>query len=137
MKKMKAGATFEEAAAEEGVNLVKSKGILMSISGAASKIAETIATKAKSIADKGETGGMLAKAASYIAAQAAAWPMLLVTLLIVAAIASLVAIIVLVVAAFKAFAASTPEAKLKAAQEESARLSEELNKAREASDALK
>ena len=137
MQKMKTGLTFEQAAAEEGLNLVKSKGILMAIGGTASKLTEAISTKAKTIADKAETGGMLAKAASYIAAQAAAFPLLAVTLLIVAAIAALVAVVLLVVAAFKAWQASTPEAKLAAAKEESARLAEELNKAKEASDALK
>jgi hypothetical protein len=64
-------------------------------------------------------------------------PIAAITLVIVAAIAALVLIVWGLVAAFKAIKNSTPEAKLKAAKEESTRLGEELKKAREESDKLK
>ena len=106
VSKMKAGASFEEAAAEAGVTLVKSKGIVASIANTAAKLGEAISTKMKTVADKGETAGIWAKVAAYIAEQAAAWPVLVVTLLIVAAIAALAAIVVLLVKGIQALVAA-------------------------------
>ena len=90
------------------------------------------------------TTGKLGNVTATIAETLAAWglnaalaPLLVVTVAITAAIVALIAIVWLVVAAFKAWQASTPEAKLEAAKEEAGRLSEELDKARDASDALK
>ena len=103
---MKKGASLEEAAAEQGVTIAKSKGIVASIANTAAKLAETIGTKMKSVADKGETAGIWAKVAAYIAEQAAAWPVLVVTLLIVAAIAALAAIVVLLVKGIQALVAA-------------------------------
>ena len=86
---------------------------------------------------KTEIGQTLIQTAVNWGLNASLAPVLVVVLAITAAVAALIAIVWLVVAAFKAWQASTPEAKLEAAKEEASRLSEELDKAREASDALK
>jgi uncharacterized protein YlxW (UPF0749 family) len=79
----------------------------------------------------------IAQTAANWALNASMGPLLAIILLVVAAIASLAAIIFVAVKAFEHFKNSTPEAKLKAAQEESARLAEELNKAKEAANELR
>lgn len=63
---------------------------------------QAASAKVKTAADSGETVGIWAKVAAYIAEQAAAWPVLVVTLLIVAAFAALAAIITIVVAVVNA-----------------------------------
>lgn len=79
----------------------------------------------------------IAQTAANWALNASMWQITLVIILIVALLAGLVIGVMAVVSAFEAWKASTPEGKLKMAQEESARLSEELTKAKEASDKLK
>lgn len=79
----------------------------------------------------------IAQTAANWALNASMWEITLVIILIVALLAGLVIGVMAVVSAFEAWKASTPEGKLKMAQEESARLSEELTKAKEASDKLK
>lgn len=104
-----------------------------------------IATSIGETAAKGGAiGGAVAHTAALIAEQMAAWglntalaPLLAVILLLVAAIAAVVAVAVILVSAFNAIKNSTPEAQLKAAEEEAARLSTELENARAASEALK
>ena len=116
MSKMKAGASFTEAAAQAEVTLAKTGSI-----GAA--ITHTVALTAETLAAMG--------------LNAALTPLLAVMLLLVAAIASIVAIGAIVVGVFKAIKNSTPEAKLKAAEEEASRLGEELTKAKDAANELR
>ena len=108
------------------------------------KLLNAAATVTKAIADKTESTGLWAKMAAYFGAatgattlQASILPLLAITLLLAAAIMAVIGVIWLVVSAFNAWKDSTPEAKLEAAKEESARLSEELQKAKDASDALR
>ena len=82
-------------------------------------------------------GATIAQTAANWGLNASMLPVLLITLAITAAIAALVAIVWLVVKAFEAWKASTPEAKLKAAEEEASRLSEELTKAKDAANELR
>jgi phage-related tail protein len=62
---------------------------------------------------------------------------LIITLAIIAALASLVLIVVAVTAAFKAWQASTPEGKLKAATEKSEELGKQLEETRKRADDLR
>ena len=110
----------------------------------ASKGKLTVAALTEAAAENGVTLSKGAQIAATIAQTVANWalnasmsPVLLITLLITAALVVLIATIAIVVAAFEAWKNSTPEAKLAAAKEESARLTEELNKAKEASDSLR
>ena len=123
ISKLKEGASLREA--------------LASIRNTAAKGAEAGAVGAKTGADAAETTGMWAKVAAYIAAQAAAWPVLVVTLAIVAAMAALVAIIALVVMAFKNAEANSPEGQLRAAKEEASAFAEALEEAKERANELK
>ena len=82
-------------------------------------------------------GATIAQTAANWGLNASMLPVLLITLAITAAIAALVAIVWLVVKAFEAWRASTPEAKLKAAEEEASRLGEELTKAKDAANELR
>ena len=109
VSKMKQGATFAEAAAEVGLTGIKKKGI--------------VATVAQTLANWGLNASMV--------------PVLAITLILIAAIAALVAIVWLGVKAFQAWKASTPEGKLKAAEEKATKLAEALDKAKEASEKLK
>lgn len=123
LSKLKSGATLAEAMSEASLTTTKTTGIAATIS---------------SIFTKGlETGATWAQVVANIALHTSMSPVLIITLALVAAIVLLVAAVVGIVAAFKAWQASTPEGKLKAAEEESARLSEELDKARESSEKLK
>lgn len=122
-KVLNTAATLIQNSAEKG-------GIL-------AKVAAKIASIGKTAATGGETTATIAQTAAQWGLNAAMGPFLIIILAVVAAIALLVVAVVAIVAAFKAWQASTPEAKLKAAEEESARLTEELKKAKEASDALK
>ncbi len=122
-KVLNTAATLIQNSAEKG-------GIL-------AKVAAKIASIGKTGATAGETTATIGATAAQWGLNAAMGPFLIIILAVVAAIALLVLAVVGIVAAFKAWQASTPEAKLKAAEEESARLTEELKKAKEASDALK
>ena len=84
-----------------------------------------------------DTAATLAGAAANMTWQATAWPILLITLLIVAAIGTLVLIVWAVVSAFEAFKASTPEGKLKAAKENAEELNGILEETKKAADDLK
>ena len=106
---LKSGATLKEALAEAGLTSAKGIG--------------TLATIAATVANWGFLASMS--------------PLLAITLVLVVAIAGLALIVWGLVAAVKNFIANSPEGKLKAAQEASAALSEELNKTKEAADALK
>lgn len=108
------------------------------------KVFNTVASIANSVAKKKEAAGSTSSAAAKLAETAVQWglnasmgPFLVIILLITAAIAALILIVWAIVSAFKAWQNSTPEAKLKAAEEEAARLGEELKKAKEASDELR
>ena len=90
---------------------------------AGSKTAGAIATKIATIANWGFLASMT--------------PLLAITLVLAAAIAALALIIGGVTAAFKAIANNTPEAKLKAAKEESKALTEQLNQTKQAAEDLK
>ena len=81
---------------------IKSLEILNSVKNTITKATESLSIKAKSIADQTETASIWAKVSAYIAAQAAAFPVLAVTLLIVAAMATLAATIAAVVGVVKA-----------------------------------
>ena len=109
ISKLKNGANLAEALSE--TSLAGAKGL-----GA-------IATKVATAANWGFLASMT--------------PLLAITLVLVAALAGLALIIWGVTAAFKAIVNSTPEAKLKAAKEESQALSEQLNKAKEEANNLK
>ena len=109
ISKLKNGANLAEALSE--TSLAGAKGL-----GA-------IATKVATAANWGFLASMS--------------PLLAITLVLVAALAGLALIIWGVTAAFKAIVNSTPEAKLKAAKEESQALSEQLNKAKEEANNLK
>ena len=109
ISKLKSGANLAEALSE--TSLAGAKGL-----GA-------IATKVATVANWGFLASMT--------------PLLAITLVLIAALAGLALIIWGVTAAFKAIVNSTPEAKLKAAKEESQALSEQLNKAKEEANNLK
>ena len=121
--------------------LKKNKADLIAIGNGIKDIAikggQTIGTWAQTAATKAETGSVWASVVAWIAKQAAMAPVLVITLALVAAIAAVVAVAALLVTAFKAIKNASPEAKLKAAEEEANRLAEELNKAKEASEELK
>jgi TP901 family phage tail tape measure protein len=105
--------------------------------GVASNVEEAATETAATTAEGAHTSATIAQTVAQWAQNAAMGPFLLIILAVVAAIALLVVGVLAIVAAFKAWQASTPEAKLKAAEEESARLTEELKKAKEASEELK
>ena len=109
ISKLKTGANLTEALSEAGLASAKGLG--------------AIATKVATAANWGFLASMS--------------PLLAITLVLVAALAGLALIIWGVTAAFKAIVNSTPEAKLKAAKEESQALSEQLNKAKEEANNLK
>lgn len=131
-------AQFTEEAAVEGVTEAEyaeklAKDANTKSTGLAA-VASFILTSAQTLQQKGLKGlikswwGQLkakfaditatwGQVAANTALQVSMWPVLLVTLLIVAAIVALVLIVWLVVAAFKAWKASTPEGKLKSAEE--------------------
>ena len=129
--KMFGVAVDKEATAAQAAKLILDK------IGITTTMAEWAATKIKTAGDKGETAGMWATVAAYIAAQAAAAPVLAITLLIVTAIAALVAIVWLAVKAFEAWKASTPEGKLAAAKEAAAAAGEAFERAKTAAEELK
>ena len=127
----------ESLTLETLLQVAKSKTIGTYLASAGTLAIETIAKG-------GAIGASIAHTATLIAEQLAAWglnaaltPLLAVILLVVAAIGAVVAVGALLVAAFNAIKNSTPEAKLKAAEEEATRMSQALNQAREAADALK
>jgi hypothetical protein len=80
----------------------------------------------EALAKHGVTAATWAQVAANLGLQASMWPVLLITLAIIAAIAILVAAVAGIIAAFKAWQASTPEGKLKAAEEEAARMAKTL-----------
>ena len=137
IKAISAGKTKEQAFAEAGLTIEKKKGLLGTIANIGATITEAIAKKASQKATEGSTASLWAETAAKIASQAAAWPMLVVTLLLVAAIGALVLIIWAVVSAFKAFAANSPEGQLKAAEETAAELATALENAKEKAEELK
>ena len=98
----------------------KSMDILNSVKNTVTKLAEAVGIKVKSGADKGETAGIWSKVVAYIAEQAAAWPVLAVTLLIVAAMAALAAVVLAVVSVVKALVAAYNKDAIAAEQAENA-----------------
>ena len=92
----------------------------------------TIASLAQSAANVAQSGSWLGVAISAIVAQTAMSPLLVITLMIVAAIIALVAIVLILVAVFNAIKNSTPEAKLEKAQEAAEAAGEAAEQAAEA-----
>lgn len=123
ISKLSSGATLAEALAEAKLTVAKGGGL-----GA---ILKTIAAKG------GETGSRWANVVAMIAEKLGMSELLVLTIALTAAVLVLVAVVAGIIALFKAWKESTPEARLAAAKEESARLSEELNKAKEAAENLK
>ena len=109
IKAIKNGVTLEEALAEAGLTTAKGAGVVM--------------TKLATVANWGFLASMS--------------PILAITLVLVAALAGLALVIWGVVSAVKFFINNSPEGKLKAAREESAALTEELNKTKQAAQDLK
>ena len=90
--------------------------------GTGAKLTDAIATA-------GLTKAEWAQVAANIGLQASMWPILVITLLVVAAFAVLVAIVYGVVKAIQYFQSQTPEAKLKALEEAAAKSKEALQEA--------
>lgn len=99
--------------------------------------AETAATAASIPTKVAETGATQGQTAANVGLLATMPPLLAATLAITAAILALIAIVWLIAAAFEAWKQSTPEGKLKSAQETSAALGEELTRTKQAADDLK
>ena len=93
--------------------------------------AQTVASGAQSAANGVQSASWWSVMAAELGAQAAAWPLLLITLAIMVAILLLVGIIMLLVAAFKAMEAASPAGQLKAAEEAAAKAAETAEKAAE------
>ena len=100
----------------------------------ATKITATLGSAAADAVAAGATGGW---AAMNVVLSASFGPILIAVLAIIAAIVALVAIVWIVVKAFKAWQASTPEGKLKAAQEEADALKGKLSETAEEANNLK
>lgn len=124
-----ASMTAEELAAKKGIS-VKTAQLLLDkalVAGKGGLIAGAVS----------HTAALIVEALAAMGLNTAMAPVLAIMLLIAAAIAAVVAIGWLLSKAFKAIAASTPEGKLKAAQERSKELNEQLKKVTETSQKLK
>jgi septal ring factor EnvC (AmiA/AmiB activator) len=105
--------------------------------GIKSRIKSIGTTITDALSHFGAAGAKLAEAVANVTATMTAWPLAIVTLVIVAALITLVAIVLLVVAAFTAWKNSLPTEQLKKANEELKRTTEEMERAKEASESLK
>lgn len=114
----------------EAGNAAESKNILI-------KTASALQSKLVAVANSAETPTWYAKAAGMLATEAAAAPLLVITLALTAAIAAIVGVAYLAVKAFQAIAASSPEGKLKAAKEEALSLAEASDDAKNKVQELK
>ena len=113
------------------------KDILIKGKDVVATTAQTVVTKTQTAAESGSVVAKMAHAAANVMVTATSGPLILAVLALVAGLVVLVAIVWAVVSAFQAWQNSTPEAKLKAAEEEASRLGEELSKAKEEAAELK
>ena len=150
VQKAATAAALEQMGAEDAKDAAKIKSILVSKIGIAADKAEIISKKlatGASIEEAfAEAGLTTAKSAGTVAtwlATAANWAfnaslgaILLVALAVAAAIAVIVGIAVLLVNAFKTMQANSPEGKLKALEEESKLLAEQLAEVKDRAEEL-
>lgn len=114
-------------------NAVQAFATTLKKSDTVTTLLQTAGTKLKQVADKGETAGIWAKVAAYIAEQIAAAPVLVITLALVAAFVALAAIVAVVVSVVNAISnAYNKDAIAAEKAEASARaLSEAYNEAKQ------
>ena len=143
------GAKFAEAGLEEEAEafntlstVVGGVGTVMSFLGTIMSLVIPIMelnkkkSQEQTAANTTESASWWAKAAAALGFQAACWPVLLITLAIVAVIFILVGLILLLTAAFKAAAEASPEGQLKAAEKAAAQAAETADQAAEAYENL-
>ena len=96
-----------------------------------------IGDMALAAAEKGLISAKIADKIATLALEAAYAPLLVMTLLLVAAMAALALAVVSIIAVFKAAQAATPEGKLKALKEEATECSKAFDEAKTAAEELK
>lgn len=101
------------------------------------KLSNIMATKAKIVAQAGETAGTVAQTGANVGLLATMWPLLVVTLALVAAFLVVAAVFSAVSQAFKDAAAASPEGQLKAAEERADAFAEAAEEAAEKVENLK
>lgn len=133
-------ATLRQALAEGALTEEQARELIAQNMINKGKLAQIVYTKASTIATKAETGSIWQKVAAWIADKIAAESAFVAELaalgilgLIIAAVVALIALIAVLVKAVKN---STPEAKLKAAQEAAQAAAEAANEAAEAYENL-
>ena len=122
--------------AAEAENAAESKNLFIKAAGTIAAVQKSGATVAQAIAEGTLTKNLFMQAAAWLAVQLGMSPVLALTLVLTAAIIGLVAVGVGLVALFNQIQASTPEGKLKAAEEQAQKAKEAFNEAKNAYENL-
>ena len=112
------------------------KKAMADMKAGASAILNAVGLGVSATAQKGETASVWASVVAWIAKQAAMAPVLVVTLLLVAAIGLLVLGVMGLVAAWKNYQANTPEGKMKTLKEEAEELTKTLDETKQKAEEL-